>query len=94
LKPCAALDRFGRRWILRVMWELRDEPLGFRPLQRRCDGMSSSVLGQRLADLEHVALVQRTDDGRDELTALGRDVGEALRPLDAWSARWARTLER
>jgi DNA-binding HxlR family transcriptional regulator len=89
----AALDLFGRRWILRVMWELRDEPLGFRPLQRRCDGMSSSVLGQRLADLENVALVQRTDDGRYELTALGRDLGEALKPLDAWSARWARTLD-
>ena len=60
----AALDLFGRRWVLRIMWELRDEPLGFRPLQRRRDGMSSSVLGQRLTELGKVALVGRTDDGR------------------------------
>ena len=26
----AALDLFGRRWMLRVMWELRDGPAGFR----------------------------------------------------------------
>jgi DNA-binding HxlR family transcriptional regulator len=90
----AALDLFGRRWVLRIMWELRDGPLGFRPLQRRCDDMSSSVLGQRLTQLEQVALVGRTDDGRYELTGLGHDLGQAIKPLDAWSARWARALDQ
>lgn len=89
----AALDLFGRRWVLRIMWELRDGPLGFRPLQRRCDDMSSSVLGQRLTDLEQVALVGRTEDGRYELTVLGHDLGRAIRPLDAWSVRWAAALD-
>ena len=84
----AALDLFGRRWILRVLWELRDGPQGFRPLQRRCDDMSSSVLAQRLAELEEVRLVVRTPDGQYELTPLGRDLGRALRPLEAWADRW------
>jgi DNA-binding HxlR family transcriptional regulator len=84
----AALDLFGRRWILRVLWELRDGPLGFRPLQRRCDDMSSSVLAQRLGELEEVRLVARTDEGQYELTSLGRDLGRALRPLEAWAERW------
>ena len=84
----AALDLFGRRWILRVLWELRDGPQGFRPLQRRCDDMSSSVLAQRLAELEEVRLVARTDDGQYDLTPLGRDLGRALRPLEAWADRW------
>ncbi len=89
----AALDLFGRRWLLRIMWELRDGPLGFRPLQRQCDNMSSSVLGQRLAELEDVALIQRTDDGRYELTELGHDLGRAIKPLQVWSARWAQALD-
>jgi DNA-binding HxlR family transcriptional regulator len=47
----AALDLFGRRWTLRVLWELRGGPQGFRPLQRLCDNMSSSVLEARLTEL-------------------------------------------
>ena len=88
----AALDLFGRRWLLRVLWELRDGPLGFRPLQRRCDDMSSSVLGDRLAELEDVRLVRRDPDGLYELTTLGRELSAAIEPLDAWSRRWAHVL--
>ncbi len=47
----ALLDLLGRRWALRVVWELRDGPLVFRALQERCAGMSSSVLNQRLREL-------------------------------------------
>src|SRR5512133_1347094 len=42
-----AFDLLGRRWALRVLWELREERLGFRALQSRCDDMSSSVLRDR-----------------------------------------------
>ena len=55
----AALDLLGRRWALRVLWELRDGPLGFRALQAACDGMSSSVLRDRLRELTAAALVER-----------------------------------
>ena len=33
----ALLDLLGRRWTLRVLWELRADALGFRELQARCD---------------------------------------------------------
>ncbi|MGW0770063.1 hypothetical protein [Streptomyces sp. NPDC002676] len=46
----ALLDLLGRRWMLRVLWELRTEPLDFRALQEVCNRMSSSVLRDRLAD--------------------------------------------
>jgi DNA-binding HxlR family transcriptional regulator len=84
----AALDLFGRRWTLRVLWELRAGPLGFRALQARCDGMSSSVLRRRLLELEAAGLVARPDAGY-ALTDLGRDALTALRALDRWSQRWA-----
>lgn len=90
----AALDLLGRRWTLRIMWELRTGPSGFRELQQRCDAMSSSVLRQRLVELEEARLVRRTDDGRTELTRLGRDLGVAVEPLSGWAQRWQRSLAR
>lgn len=90
----AALDLFGRRWILRIVWELRDGPLGFRPLQQRCDGMSSSVLQQRLVELQESLLVERDATGAYRLTALGQDASGELRRLMRWSDRWAAELER
>jgi DNA-binding HxlR family transcriptional regulator len=86
----AALDLLGRRWALRVLWELRDGSLGFRELRERCDGMSSSVLSDRLAELTAAGLVAKDDDERHALTRLGRELGVAIEPLSAWSQRWAR----
>ena len=55
----AALDLLGRRWTLRILWELRDGSLGARALRARCDDMSSSVLYERLADLRTAGLVEQ-----------------------------------
>jgi DNA-binding HxlR family transcriptional regulator len=86
----AALDLLGRRWSLRVLWELRDGPVGARELLRRCDGMSSSVLYQRLRELTDAGLVERVGDGAYRLTDVGASLGAALAPLDRWAADWAR----
>ena len=85
----AALDLLGRRWTLRILWELRTGPTGARDLARRCDGMSSSVLYQRLGELVHAHLVEQHDDERYVLTDFGHSLGEALAPLDRWAKRWA-----
>jgi DNA-binding HxlR family transcriptional regulator len=85
----AALDLLGRRWSLRILWELRDGALGARALQDRCDTMSSSVLYERLGELTAAGLVDRSDDGGYRLTDLGDSLGDALGPLDAWARTWA-----
>lgn len=85
----AALDLLGRRWALRVLWELRDGRLGFRDIQARCDRMSSSVLRDRLRELETAGLVERGDDEGYVLTKVGRSLGRAIAPLEAWAERWA-----
>jgi DNA-binding HxlR family transcriptional regulator len=90
----AALDLLGRRWSLRVMWELRDEHLGARALRERCDGMSPSVLYQRLGELRDSGLVAQDGDQRYALTDIGHALGTALEPLEQWARRWAsETLE-
>lgn len=84
----AALDLLGRRWALRILWELSQSPAGFRELQRRCERMSSSVLSTRLGELTEARLLDITGDGY-HLTRLGEDLIDALHPLNAWSRRWA-----
>jgi DNA-binding HxlR family transcriptional regulator len=87
----ALLDLLGRRWMLRVLWELRTPSPSFRELQARCDGMSSSVLSARLAELRETGAVQAGPDGGGyALTTEGRKLLDALEPLDAWAKRWAR----
>jgi DNA-binding HxlR family transcriptional regulator len=88
----AALDLFGRRWSLRVVWELQHGALGFRALRQRCDGMSSSVLRQRLSELVEARIVEQGPDSAYALTGLGRDACRALRPLLRWSNDWAAAL--
>jgi DNA-binding HxlR family transcriptional regulator len=88
----AAMDLLGRRWSLRVLWELRDGPVGFRALQKRCDAMSSSVLAARLDELGSAGLVVRDEADRYVLSEIGRDLGTAIAPLTAWAARWGAQL--
>ncbi len=84
----ALLDLLGRRWALRIIWELREAPSpNFRELQRRCGGISSSVLADRLRELTEAGVVGRAADGY-LLTPRGRDLLERLRPLAEWSTQW------
>jgi DNA-binding HxlR family transcriptional regulator len=86
----AALDLLGRRWALRILWELRDGALGARALRDRCDSMSSSVLYERLTELTAAGLLTRTDTGEYALSDAGQSLGSALEPLDTWARQWAR----
>jgi DNA-binding HxlR family transcriptional regulator len=85
----AAFDLLGRRWALRVLWELRHGSVGFRELQQRCDGVSPTVLNTRLRELRDAGLVEQDDDKAHRQTPLGQDLQEALVPLQSWSERWA-----
>lgn len=86
----AAFDLLGRRWTLRVLWELRHGPVGFRALQQRCDDVSPTVLSTRLSELRDAGLIEHNDVKSHRLTPLGQDLKEALSPLQSWSERWAR----
>ena len=86
----ALLDLLGRRWVLRIMWELREPAANFRDLQTRCDGMSSSMLAARLADLRAAGIVERRGEGGYVLTAEGETLLAALLPLNDWAERWVR----
>ncbi len=90
----AALDLLGRRWTLRVLWELRHERLSFRELRTRCDSMSPSVLNARLSELREAGLLATSPGGGYRLTDQGRGLLSALAPLDDWAKAWSRIARR
>ncbi|MGE0599684.1 MAG: winged helix-turn-helix transcriptional regulator [Dehalococcoidia bacterium] len=84
----ALLDLLGRRWTLRILWELGHEAGGFRDLQSRCDGMSPSVLSQRLRELLDAGIVSQGDDATYRLSERGDELLSALNPLYTWAMTW------
>jgi len=83
------LDVLGRRWALRILWELRDERLTFRELRSRCDEVSPTSLNQRRKELRELKLIDHDDAGFG-YTRWGRELGEQLLTLSEWSSRWDR----
>ncbi len=87
----ALLDLLGRRWTLRILWELRRGPFTFAELQTRCDAMSPSVLNQRISELRDALIIARTAGGY-RLTAEGESLLASIAPLDDWAKRWSRRV--
>jgi len=87
----AVFDLLGRKWNMRIIWELNSQPLSFRALQECCDDMSPSVLNTRIKQLNEAELVCTTPEGY-KLTDLGLSLMNTLDPLRDWAAEWERKL--
>ncbi len=87
------LDVLGQRWALRILWELRDQRLTFRELQKRCDDVSPTSLNARLKQLRALNLVDHTTDGFG-YTQWGKELGAQLHELHNWSERWGAAQRR
>ncbi|WP_422000633.1 winged helix-turn-helix transcriptional regulator [Reyranella sp.] len=84
------LDLLGRRWTLRLVWELREGPRRFRALQDAI-GASPTMINTRLAELREARLVELDEAAGYQLTALGEELLRLVLPLHAWAEKWART---
>ncbi|HEX5893652.1 MAG TPA: winged helix-turn-helix transcriptional regulator [Solirubrobacterales bacterium] len=79
-----ALDLLGRRWALRLVWELRRSALTFSELRRRAS-VSPSVLSTRLGELTEAGVVERDGGRRYRLSRRGRDLARLLYELNRWA---------
>ncbi|MCS3728469.1 winged helix-turn-helix transcriptional regulator [Bradyrhizobium betae] len=84
----ALLDLLGRRWSLRILWELRDAPLTSRALRTACDEASPTVLQARLSELREAEFVELGEGGGYGLTPLGRELCETFMPLHRFAEKW------
>ena len=80
----SALDLLGRRWSLRLVWELRRSTLSFSDLRQRT-GISPSVLSARLGELIESGVAERGGDGRYRLSGWGRELARILYELNRWA---------
>jgi DNA-binding HxlR family transcriptional regulator len=89
-----SLDRVGDRWTLLVVRELLLGDRTFRDLRSALDGISPSLLAQRLTELADDGLVVRNEAPRRSKSVEYRltDAGRALEPviieLIRWGSRW------
>jgi DNA-binding HxlR family transcriptional regulator len=86
------LDLLGRRWSLRILWELRGEPLTSRRLRAACDEASPTVLQSRLSELRQAGFVELGSAGGYRLTEMGRELHETFLPLHRFAERWSKAL--
>ncbi len=88
----ALFDLLGRRWAMGVLWTLSETgPLTFRGLQSACETISPAVLNARLKELQAAGFVTKGAGGY-EVTEMGMQVYDSLRPLSATSKKWAECL--
>ena len=86
-----AFDLLGRRWTGVLLGTLSGGPAGFRAISRAVEGISDSVLSDRLSELCNVGLATRTvEDGPPisvayELTDAGRALLPALEQITRWA---------
>ena len=86
-----AFEFLGKRWNGVLLGTLRNGPAGFRELSRAVDGISDSVLSDRLCDLGAAGLITRTvDEGPPlavsyALTERGKALLPALQQITLWA---------
>ena len=86
-----AFDLLGKRWTGVVLGTLSGGPTGFRALARTVEGISDSVLSDRLSELSNAGLVTRTVTEGPPLsvTYALTHAGRALLPALEQISRWA-----
>jgi len=84
----ALLDLLGRRWSLRIIWELREASLTSRALRSACDDASPTILQTRLTELRDAGFVELVDGYR--LTEWGRELQENFLAVHHFAERWSK----
>jgi DNA-binding HxlR family transcriptional regulator len=84
----ALLDLLGRRWSLRVLWELREDALTSRALRTACGDASPTVMQQRLSELRAAGFIELREEGGYALTGLGKELLQTFLPLHQFADRW------
>ena len=84
---------FAERWTPLIVRELLRGPAHFNELRRGLPRISRSLLSERLAALERVAIVERRPapnrHGHEYgLTKAGQELDPVVRALGAWAYKW------
>ncbi len=86
----AILDLLGRRWALRILWELKQSgPHSFRTLQKLCGDISPTVLNSRLKELREAGIIEVRGAEGYCISDHGIALGKIIEQLNTWAKGWA-----
>jgi DNA-binding HxlR family transcriptional regulator len=96
---CAAIvdmwELLGKRWSLHILKNLRTkEVIRFNELKRSLSGISSTVLSERLLDLERAGLVSKKiypevpPRVEYSMTAQAKELEVIIKELAHWAEKW------
>jgi DNA-binding HxlR family transcriptional regulator len=94
----SALEFVGRRWTGAIMLALGRGATRFGEIEAAVDGLSARLLTARLRELDEHGIVEREVTPttpvsvRYRLTPRGRDLLDAMQPLQAYQARWGSSV--
>jgi DNA-binding HxlR family transcriptional regulator len=91
-----AVELVGKRWTGAIVYVLlqRRKPMRFTEIGQSVPQLSDRLLSERMKELEARGIVQRHVHAEStvrveyELTAMGRELGPALRELRKWGLRY------
>ena len=93
----AAVELIGKRWSGAIVCALLDGPLRFAELAAAVPGVSDRLLSERLKELEHEDIVERTVipgapvHVEYSLTGKGSSLRPAIEGLQEWARSWTDT---
>jgi DNA-binding HxlR family transcriptional regulator len=88
------IDLLGKKWVMRILWEMNQGPCTFRELQKRCGGTSPTIINRRIKELTDFNLIMKRQPRGYELTDLGIELIELFYPLNEWVKKWEKTLRK
>ena len=84
------LELLGRRWSLRILWELDQNGVSsFRALQKHCGGISPTVLNSRISELREAGIIDLREGEGYIITEEGLKLCEVIKQLNNWAMGWA-----
>jgi DNA-binding HxlR family transcriptional regulator len=88
-----ASEIFAERWTPIILRELVLGSRGFNEIHRGVPRISRALLAKRLRELTASGVIEAAD-GEYRLTEAGQELGEVVKSLGEWGARWTAPVQR
>lgn len=88
-----ASEIFAERWTPIILRELVLGSRGFNEIHRGVPRISRALLAKRLRDLTASGVIEAAEGGY-RLTDAGEELGEVVKRLGEWGARWTAPVQR